>query len=108
MTPPNASDPYFQLTALYLSLLQSQERFEEFKTLLSLYRVSETGPDDEPGDAAFVRSRLNARIREWIGASFEGLSPSQVRLWRDIVVGMIDVPPQAPHAFDDSFRRYLN
>ena len=37
----NYADPHVQLRALYLSLLQNQEHFDEFKHLLSLYRVEE-------------------------------------------------------------------
>ena len=42
--------------------------------------------DHEPDDAASVRSRLNERIRGWVGGRFDGLSAAQVLQWRAIVV----------------------
>lgn len=81
-------DPHTQLRALYLSLLTHQDHFDEFKQLLSLYNVTpeDLDEDDEPQDAAQVRSRLNARIRSWIDRPFDGLSAAQVLQWRAIVV----------------------
>jgi hypothetical protein len=79
------SDTHSQLRALYRSLLEDEERFHEFKHLLSLYpqNIPETG---EPTDAATIRKELNDRIRDWVGGRFEGLNAMQVRLWRSIVV----------------------
>jgi hypothetical protein len=82
-----AVDPHSQLRALYLSLLQHQERFDEFKQLLALYEVTPSDhEDDEPLEAACVRSQLNERIRSWVGGRFDGLSAAQVLQWRAIVV----------------------
>jgi hypothetical protein len=85
-TIPNLTDPHAQLRALYLSLLTRQEHFDEFKQLLALYEVSPERLDKEPEAAAEVRERLNARIRQWIGGRFDGLSAAQVIQWRAIVV----------------------
>ena len=82
----NISDPHSQLRALYLSLLQNQEHFDEFKQLLALYEVEPTRTEQEPVDAAALRTRLNDRIRSWIGGRFDGLSAAQVLQWRAIVV----------------------
>ncbi len=81
-------DPHAQLRALYLSLLTHQDHFDEFKQLLSLYdvRPEEIEDDFEPQEAAKLRSRLNARIRSWLGRQFDGLSAAQVLQWRAIVV----------------------
>lgn len=78
-------DPHAQLRALYISLLQNQDHFDEFKQLLALYVVSPDA-DEEPEDASLVRARLNDRIRSWIGGFFDGLSAAQVLQWRAIVV----------------------
>lgn len=80
------TDPHTQLRALYLSLLQHQEHFDEFKQLLALYNVAPDDIDEEPPPAAQVRSRLNDRIRAWVGGRFDGLSATQVLQWRAIVV----------------------
>ncbi|WP_437818578.1 hypothetical protein [Sorangium sp. So ce1078] len=85
MQTVNTVDPHAQLRALYISLLRNQEHFDEFKQLLSLYIVSPEA-DEEPADAASVRSLLNSRIRSWIGGFFDGLSAAQVLQWRAIVV----------------------
>lgn len=79
-------DPHAQLRALYLSLLTRQENFDEFKQLLQLYELDGDALDAEPEEAAVVRSRLNERIRDWIGGRFDGLSAAQVLQWRAIVV----------------------
>jgi hypothetical protein len=79
-------DPHAQLRALYLSLLTHQEHFDEFKQLLALYDVEPEVMDEEPADAGLVRSRLNERIRAWVGGPFDGLSVAQVLQWRAIVV----------------------
>ncbi len=80
-------DPHAQLRTLYMSLLTRQENFDEFKELLALYPTEEVGEDDTEVPAAVeVRTRLNQRIREWTGMPFQGLSSSQIRMWRAIVV----------------------
>ncbi len=78
-------DPHTQLRALYVSLLQHQEYFDEFKQLLSLYVVMPDA-DEEPVEATTIRAELNERIRSWIGGFFDGLSAAQVLQWRAIVV----------------------
>lgn len=78
-------DPHAQLRALYMSLLTRQENFDEFKQLLALYEVPHDRAE-EPDEACAVRSRLNERIRNWIGDRFDGLSAAQVLQWRAIVV----------------------
>ncbi len=78
-------DPHAELRRLYISLLEDQNRFDEFKQLLAHYE-SEPGTDVESDEARELRARLNGRIREWIGGEFEGLSAAQVMLWRNIVV----------------------
>lgn len=83
----SSRDPHAQLRSLYMSLLEEQSRFDEFKQLLALYTgVAPDELDHEPAEAADVRSRLNERIRQWIGGSFDGLSAAQVLQWRAIVV----------------------
>lgn len=79
------ADPHSQLRALYLALLNDQEHFDEFKQLLALYDLP-SDSDVETVEAFEVRDQLNARIREWIGGRFDGLSVSQVLQWRAIVV----------------------
>jgi hypothetical protein len=82
----STTDSHSQLRALYHSLLDHQDRFHEFKQLLSLY-PTEPGEAGETEEAAAIRTELNDRIREWIGAErFSGLSAMQVMLWRTIVV----------------------
>jgi hypothetical protein len=77
--------PHAQLRALYLSLLQHQEHFDEFKQRLALYKVAPEA-SSEPEDAAKVRDELNQVIQTWVGGVFEGLSAAQVLQWRAIVV----------------------
>ena len=79
-------DPHAQLRTLYMSLLTRQERFDEFKQLLSMYATAPSEDEVEPPAAAEVRQKLNARIREWTGTPFAGLSSSQIQMWRAIVV----------------------
>jgi hypothetical protein len=78
------NDPHVQLRRLYTSLLEEQNRFDEFKQLLALYPVSDA--DEETDEAQSVRAKLNARINEWLCGHFDGLSAAQVTLWRSIVV----------------------
>jgi hypothetical protein len=79
-----SADPHAQLRRLYLSLLEEQDRFDEFKRLLTLYRAE--SEETESLEARNVRDRLNARIAQWLDGGFDGLSASQVSLWRSIVV----------------------
>ena len=83
----SSRDPHAQLRSLYMSLLEELCWFDEVKQLLALYSgVNADGTGDEPADAARIRQRLNERIREWIGGSFDGLSSAQMLQWRAIVV----------------------
>jgi hypothetical protein len=86
MTMGTSVDPHAQLRSLYMSLLTSQEHFDEFKRLLALYDVDPETWDTEPKEALVIRQRLNDRIRAWTGGSFEGLSAQQLLQWRAIVV----------------------
>jgi len=81
----HTGDTHAELRALYRSLLDHEDRFQEFKQLLALYP---TNPPEagEQADAVAIRTQLNERIREWVGGSFGGLSAMQARLWRSIVV----------------------
>ena len=79
-------DPHAQLRTLYMSLLTRQERFDEFKQLLSMYPSVPGEDQTEPPTAVEVRLKLNERIREWTGMPFCGLSSSQIQMWRAIVV----------------------
>jgi hypothetical protein len=79
------SDPHEQLRRLYRSLLEDQNRFDEFKQILALYPTSADG-DSESLEAQQIRARLNVRISEWLHGDFDGLSATQVVLWRSIVV----------------------
>lgn len=80
------SDRQAHLRALYQSLLVDQERFDEFKQLLSSYPASLSPDEPEPAEAASVRERLNVQIRAWTGVPNAGLSSQQAQLWRAIVV----------------------
>jgi hypothetical protein len=79
-------DRHEQLRQLYLALLSRQERFDEFKQLLGAYPPATSIDDAEPEEAQAVRAKLNQRISEWIGGPFEGLSVTELLLWRVIVV----------------------
>jgi hypothetical protein len=79
-------DPRAQLRMLYALLTHNQERFDEFKRLLSLYPIQAANDGAESAEAADVRERLNRRISTWLRAPFGGLSATQVQLWRAIVV----------------------
>lgn len=79
-------DSHAQLRSLYMTLLEHQTRFDEFKSLLAQYEPSSPADvknEDEPSRQ--VRERLNARIRDWVDG-FEGFSAQQVVQWRGIVV----------------------
>ncbi len=84
-TQMHATDPHAQLRRLYISLLEDQNRFDEFKQLLALYPTTEDATE-ENDDARRVRAQLNARITDWVCGDFEELSAAQVVLWRSIVV----------------------
>jgi hypothetical protein len=86
MSMTTSHDPHAQLRALYQSLLSRQEHFDEFKRLLALYDVGALPNDSEPAEAAAVRQQLNARIRQWVGGQFDGLTAAQTLQWRAIVV----------------------
>ena len=74
-----------RLRALYKTILDHQERFDEFKQLLALYVLPPGISGEEPEDAARVRMFLNSRIRDWIGP-FDGLSVMQTQQWRTLLV----------------------
>lgn len=79
-------DPHAQLRTLYATLIERQDRFEEFKRLLALYDYTPSAEqEEEPLDVKAVRDTLNERIRSWTGP-FDGLSVAQTIHWRDIVV----------------------
>lgn len=80
------TDPHVQLRRLYISLLEDQNRFDEFKQLLATYPKDGEEADQEGEEAQRVRAQLNARISDWVCGDFEGLSAAQVVLWRSIVV----------------------
>lgn len=81
------TDWHDQLRALYRTLLERQENFDEFKQLLALYPSDAMERAEmEPEGAVCVRAKLNERIQSWIKGPFEGLSPAQVLQWRAIVV----------------------
>jgi hypothetical protein len=80
-----AADPHEQLRRLYRSLLEDQNRFDEFKQLLAMYPNMVEG-DEEPPGAQEIRAKLNGRISEWLNGEFDGLTAAQVLLWRGIVV----------------------
>jgi hypothetical protein len=80
------SDPHIQLRRLYVSLLEDQNRFDEFKQLLATYPCDATEDGEESPEAIRVRAQLNARIGDWLCGHFDALSAAQVILWRSIVV----------------------
>jgi hypothetical protein len=82
----NFDDPHVQLRRLYLSLLEDQNRFDEFKQLLAMYPADAEEAEEESEEALRVRAALNTRINDWVCGGFEGLSAAQVVLWRSIVV----------------------
>jgi len=80
-----SADPHAQLRVLYRALLENEEHYQEFKQMLATYPWAE-GEVAEPDEAAQLREQLNARIRTWAAADFEGLSATQVALWRSIII----------------------
>jgi hypothetical protein len=80
------SDPHVQLRRLYVSLLEDQNRFDEFKHLLAMYPCDADDDGEESDKARSARAQLNARIRDWLCGHFDELSAAQVVLWRSIVV----------------------
>jgi hypothetical protein len=83
-THTSVPDAHAQLRSLYQTLLSHQDRFDEFKRLLSLY-PAEAGEVEAP-EAHDLRVKLNERVREWVGGSFDGLSVIQMLQWRAILV----------------------
>ena len=79
-------DPHAHLQSLYMSLLTRQERFDEFKHLLSLYPDIPEAADTEPEEAREVREALNERIAEWTGRPLARLSATEMRIWRGVLV----------------------
>ncbi len=79
-------DPAAQLRALYMDLLRNQTHFEEFRHLLALYHPTDVEGDVENTRANEVRERLNERIRTWLRADIDDLTPQQVLQWRAVVV----------------------
>jgi hypothetical protein len=86
MAAQTTIDPHAQLRALYQALLSSQDCFDEFKRMLSLYSFDPQRDEDEPTEAATARRALNERIGAWIGGGFAGLSATQTLQWRAIIV----------------------
>ena len=86
MSAQGSHDPHAQLRALYQVLLSNQDCFDEFKRMLALYDFDPHRVDTEPEEAAEMRLKLNARIRDWVGERFVGLSATQMLQWRAIVV----------------------
>lgn len=79
-------DSHAQLRSLYMTLLEHQARFDEFKSLLAQYEPAEILDNEtEPQSAVEVRTKLNTRIRDWV-EGFDGMSAQQVIQWRAIVV----------------------
>jgi hypothetical protein len=91
---PATSDAQRQMRRLYVSLLEQQSRFDEFKYLLARYPAEEDEVAGESTRARDSRDALNRRIREWLLGDFEGLSPTQLLLWRSIIVDE-RVPPSS-------------
>lgn len=81
-----AHDTQTQLRALYVTLLEHQEHYDEFKQLLSLYAMPPEMVEEESADSARVRATINNKIRSWVAGPFNDLSVSQIVQWRAIVV----------------------
>lgn len=82
---PATSDAQRQVRRLYVSLLEQQSRFDEFKYLLARY-PAEDEIQVESERARASRDVLNRRIREWLLGDFDGLSAAQLLLWRSMIV----------------------
>lgn len=82
---PVTSDAQRQVRQLYVSLLEQQSRFDEFKYLLARY-PAEDEADFESERARESREALNRRIREWLLGDFDGLSAPQLLSWRSMIV----------------------
>lgn len=82
---PATSDAQRQVRRLYVSLLEQQSRFDEFKYLLARYPAEDEIPV-ESERARASRDVLNRRIREWLLGDFDGLSAAQLLLWRSMIV----------------------
>ncbi len=79
-------DPHIRLRLIYHLLMSCPERAREFRSLLRLYDCRPEQADAEPPEAAFIRRRLNERIRAWIGRQFDELSVVETLEWRAILV----------------------
>lgn len=86
MTLETKIDPHTQVRALYRALLESEERFHQFKRTLALYELRADEIEHEPPAAAALRERLNEEIRTWVAVPFDGISAVQMLQWRAIVV----------------------
>lgn len=80
-----SGDSHAELRALYRSLLDREDRYQEFKQLLALYPTN-TPEVGEQAEAVAIREQLNERIRDWLGGNFGGLNTMQIQLWRTIIV----------------------
>ena len=79
-------NPHTEIRALYSALIESEERFREFKRHLALYDLNPDLVDEEPPRAAAVRQRLNERIQTWVAGPFAGISVVEMLQWRAIIV----------------------
>lgn len=99
---PATSDAQRQVRRLYVSLLEQQSRFDEFKYLLARY-PAEDELSGESARARDSRDALNRRIKEWLLGDFDGLSAPQLLLWRSIIVDE-RVPPSSRWGEETSAR----
>jgi len=86
MTTPIQTDSHAQIRALYTTLIEREERFHEFKRVLGLYDLSDSGADQESPEAAALRAGLNEKIQTWVHVPFSGISAQQMIHWRAIIV----------------------
>ena len=84
--PQERIDSHEHMRSIYRSLLDRQDRFDEFKQLLAMYPKLPEDVDSEPDEATQIRALLNERIREWTGTPFAKLSATEMRLWRTMLV----------------------